>query len=230
VIKADTLGSLEALIKLLKEKEITIKKASIGNITKKDIADAEANYEKDPLMTVILGFNVKSEIKESNAKIIVNDVIYKLIEDFESWQTGERKRLEAKQIDLLIRPAKLQIMKGYVFRQSNPAVCGVDILAGSLKLGVPLMKADGKDLTEVKAMQKDQKNVEKAEKNEQVAISMGGVTIGRQLNEGDTLWVGVPEADFRKLKEFKKYLSKEEIEILKEISEIKRKDNPVWGV
>jgi len=43
VIKADTLGSLEALLKLLKEKNIPVKKASIGNISKKDISDAKIN-------------------------------------------------------------------------------------------------------------------------------------------------------------------------------------------
>jgi len=32
------------------------------------------------------------------------------------------------------------------------------------------------------------------------------------------------------LKELKKHLSKMEIEVLKEVAEIKRKDNPVWGV
>src|SRR5690606_20489955 len=35
IIKADTLGSLEALTKLLKEKDVPIRKATIGNITKK---------------------------------------------------------------------------------------------------------------------------------------------------------------------------------------------------
>ena len=47
VVKADSLGSLEALARLLKEKGIQISKVSVGNITKKDISDAEANYEKD---------------------------------------------------------------------------------------------------------------------------------------------------------------------------------------
>jgi len=232
VIKADTLGSLEALINLLREKEVPIKRATIGNLTKKDLADAEANYEHDPLQSVILGFNVEDEtgICKDNVKVITHNVIYKVIEDFEKWQEETRKALEAAQIDHLTRPAKIEIMKGYVFRQSNPAVCGVDVLEGVIKVGTPLMKKDGKTLTEVKAMQKDQENIDKAEKNEQVAVSMENVTVGRQINEGDTLFASIPEEHFIKFKEFKKFLSKEEIEILKEIAEIKRKDNPVWGV
>jgi len=51
VIKADSLGSLEALIKLLKEKNIDVKRASIGNISKKDISDASINFEKEDKQT-----------------------------------------------------------------------------------------------------------------------------------------------------------------------------------
>ncbi|MFH2027759.1 MAG: translation initiation factor IF-2, partial [Nanoarchaeota archaeon] len=231
VIKADTLGSLEALIKLLKEKEIDIKKATIGNIIKKDISDAEANFEKNPLLTVILGFNVKSTVeKTGNVKIITDEVIYKLIENFERWQDDKRRSLEAGEMDMLVKPCKVQIMKGYVFRQSNPAICGVDVLDGTIKVGTPLMKEDGKEITEVKAIQKDQENVDKAERNQQVAVSMGGVTVGRQINEGEILYSAISEHDFRKFKEFKQYLTKEETEIIKEVAKIKRKNNSVWGV
>ncbi len=230
VIKADTLGSLEALHKLLKEKDVMVKKASIGNITKKDISDAEANYEKDPLQAVVLGFNVLADIEAKNVKIISNNVIYKLIEELEKWQVEEKRRLEARELEELVMPCKFQIMKGYVFRQNNPAVVGVDVLGGIMKVGIPLMKDDGKKITEVKSMQMEQENIEEAEKGKQVAVSMEGVTVGRQINEGDILYSSTPEKDFRKLKELKKYLTEEEKQILKEIAQIKRKNNAVWGV
>jgi translation initiation factor 5B len=232
VVKADSLGSLEALIKLLKEKNILVKKASIGNISKKDISDASVNYERDPLHSAVLGFNVNlvSDITAQNVKVLTNNVIYKLIEDFEKYQQEEKKRLEGKEIEILVRPSKLQIMKGYIFRQNNPAVVGVDILAGNLKVGTPLMKSDGNTITEVKSIQHDKENVETAEKGKQVAVSLPKVTVGRQINENDTLYSAVPEEDFRKLKDFKKYLSEEEKGILKEIAKIMRDKNPMWGV
>ncbi|MBW2976104.1 translation initiation factor IF-2 [Candidatus Woesearchaeota archaeon] len=232
VIKADSLGSLEALIKLLKEKNISVKKASIGSISKKDVSEASTNYEKDPLNSVILGFNIGiiPGVKVQNAKVITSNIIYKLIEDFEKWQEQEKKRIEGREIEFLVRPCKLQIMKGYVFRQNNPAVVGVDILAGTLKVATPLMKKDGNRLTEVKSMQHDQESIEKAERGKQVAVSLPKVTVGRQIQENDILYSAVPEEDFRKLKELKKHLTKEEIEILKEIAEIMREKNPMWGI
>jgi translation initiation factor 5B len=237
IIKADTLGSLEAVVKLLKEKNIVVRKASIGNITKKDIAEAESVYKKDVFKSVILGFNIHVSpdalelAKKTKAKILTNAVIYRLLEDFEKWQEEERKRQEAKKLDLLIKPCKLRMLgKGYIFRQNNPAVFGVDVLAGELKAGTPLMKPDGTILKPVKSIQSEQETIEKAEKGKQVAVSIDGITIGRQIGEEDTLISDIPEEHFRKLKELKQYLSKEEIALLKEIAEIKRKHNPVWGV
>jgi len=211
IVKADTLGSLEAVDNLLKQKNIAIRKATIGDISKKDLTEAESMYEKDPLQTVILGFNVKISpdtepfVKSSKAKIIINEIIYKLIEDFEKWQEEERKRQEAKELENLVRPCKIKMLgKGYIFRQNNPAVFGVDMLAGELRSGMPLMKMDGSKIGIVKSLQVEQETVDKAEKGKQVAVSIDGITIGRQIEETDTFISDIPEQDFRKLRELKK--------------------------
>ncbi len=232
IVKADSLGSLEAVVNLLKEKKIPIKRATIGDIQKKDMQEALTIAEEDPTKSVILGFNVKdnSGICYDEVKVIVHDVIYKLIEDFDKWQEELKKRLEEKEMEALVMPCKIQIMKGYIFRQNNPAVVGVDVLEGVIKPGIPLMKKDGKEITEIKSIQLEQENVSKAEKGKQVAISLPNVTVGRQINEGDVLYSAITDKDFRKLKDLKKNLKREEITLLKEIAEIMRKIEPMWGV
>ncbi|MEA3429657.1 MAG: translation initiation factor IF-2 [Nanoarchaeota archaeon] len=233
IIKADTLGSLEALITLLKEKNIPIRKATIGSISKKDIRDAEANYEKEPLLSVILGFNILPDTNltiPENVKIITNDVIYRLIEDYEKWKEQETKKQQTKELDKLTLPCKFKIMEGYIFRQSSPAVVGVDILSGKIKTGTPIMNRDGKEITSLKSIQQDKDSLSEIKAGKQVAFSMDNVTVGRQINENDILYAAIPEEDFKTLKELKKLLNNEQIEILKEIAEIKRKNNPVWGV
>jgi len=231
ILKADSLGSLEALITVFREKNINIRKASIGNISKKDVIDAESNYEKDPLKSVIIGFNVSlnDDAKSEKVKIFTSDIIYKLIEDFEKWVEGETKRREASEVDMLVRPCKMSIMPGYIFRQNNPAVVGVDILEGKIKTNMRLMK-DVVPLTTIKSIQSEKKNVTESEKGKQVAISLDKVTVGRQINESDILYSVIPESDFRKLKELKKYLTEGEITILKEIAVMMRKENTLWGV
>ncbi|RLE47303.1 translation initiation factor IF-2 [Candidatus Woesearchaeota archaeon] len=230
IIKADALGSLEALSALLKEKNIPVRKASIGPITKKDLSDAEAIKEKDPLLGVILGFNIPKPEDTAGVPVFVHGVIYKLIEDFEDWQEEQRKAIQLSALDKLVKPCKIELLKGYVFRQSNPAIVGCEVLAGTLKSNTPLMNREGKLLTVAKGLQVDQKNVESAEKGKQVAVELPNVIVGRQIKEGDILYSAVPEEDFRKYKEFKEFLSPEEKEVLKEISRIMREHNPVWGV
>lgn len=233
VVKADSLGSLEAVEKLLRENGIKIKKASIGSITKKDVADAEASFESNPLDCAIVGFNVEAAagVKSTDkANIIKSEIIYRIIDDIKKWQDELRKKIEGKEFEGLARPCKIRIMRGYVFRQSNPAVVGVEILAGALKNGMSLMKNDGNPITQVKSMQQEQENIEKAEKGKQIAVSLTDITIGRQVHEDTVLYSAIPESHFKKLREFKKYLSSEEIELLKEIAEIMRNNNSLWGV
>jgi len=231
ILKADSLGSLEALIIIFREKNIEIRKASIGNISKKDVIDAKSNYEKDPLKSVVIGFNVSlnDDAKSEKVKIFTSDIIYKLIEDFEKWVVGEKKRREASEVDILVRPCKLKIMPGYVFRQNSPAVVGVDILEGKIKTNMQLMK-DVIHITTIKSIQSEKKSVKEAEKGKQVAISLDKVTVGRQINEGDILYSVIPENDFKKLKELKKHLTEGEITLLKEIAVMMRKEKESWGL
>ncbi len=227
VIKAESLGSLEALIKLLKEKDIPIKKASVGEITKKDIADASA--EENILYKVILGFNVR-EPENQEVKVIAHDIIYKIIEDYEKWVELQKKKQEEESLKALTRPAKIEIIKGCIFRQSNPAVVGVRVLAGTLRPDVDLIKLDGSKAGTIKTIQEENESVKKAEKGKEVAISLPGIIAKRQVDEGDVLIVDVSESNFKQLKKFKKMLSQEEKDLLKDLAELKRKDNSLWGV
>lgn len=228
IVKADSLGSLEALINLLKEKDIFIKRASVGNISKKDVMEASA--EKDPLNKVVIGFNVGVLEESKEIKMITHDVIYKIIEELANWRESERKRLEAKELEGLTKPCKMQIIPGCIFRQNNPAVVGVEVLLGTVTIGTPLMKADGSKVSEIKSMQLEGENIQEAEKGKQIAISIPHITVGRQINERDVLYSDLPSEHFVQFKKLKKYLKQDEIILLKEIAEIKRKENAVWGV
>jgi len=228
VVKADSLGSLEAVINLLRENNIKIKKASIGEISKKDIADASAELE--PLNKVIVGFNVKTIEESKEVKIITADIIYKIIDGIKKWQEEEKRKLEGKQLEGMTRPCKLQILPNCIFRQSNPAVVGVEVINGTLRGGIPLMKSNGNKASEVKTMQKEGENIKEAKKGEQVAIALPHLTVGRQINELDILYSDITEEEFIKYKKLKRFLNSDEIAILKEIAEIKRQESPVWGV
>jgi translation initiation factor 5B len=229
VAKADTLGSLEALVSLLKDKEVKIKKAAIGNITKTDIAEASSN--EDPLNQIVVGFNVKILEESKDVRIITNEVVYKIVDDIVEYKEKKSKELESKEFENLVKPFKLKIMPGCMFRQLNPAIVGVDVLIGTARAGTPLMTSEGKKLTELKEIQDNKETVSEAKQGKEVAISLPNVTCGRQIKENDVLYSNIPQEDFKKLKKLmKKYLNESEVQLLKEIAKIKRNVNPTWGM
>ncbi len=236
VLKADTLGSLEALITLMREKGILIRKATLGEVNKKDIIDAASSKTEDETFVVVLGFNINvpkdvvAYAQENNVKIITSQVIYHLLDAYTQWKETKKKELEAKELEHVTKPCKIQILSGYIFRQNNPAVCGVAILEGELQTGVWLMKKDGTKVDHVKSLQKEKETVSEGKRGDNLAISLPNITIGRQLFEEDILYSMISEDEFRKLKDLKKYLSKEQKELLKEIAEIERRKNPMWGI
>ncbi len=236
ILKADTIGGLEALQHLLREKNIPIASSLLGNITKKDLSQVESMKEKNESYAVLIGFNVQlppeleEYVQSRNIKLILNDVIYKILEDYQAFVQQLKKDIELRQLSLIVRPCKFQVLKGYVFRQSHPAIVGVEIEAGSIRTGDPILNGNGKRIASVKSLQEGAEPVTKAEQGKQLALAMDGITIGRQVQEGDFLYTDVPEGDFKKLKALKKYLSPHEADALREIVAIKRKKEPTWGM
>lgn len=236
ILKADTLGSLEAAINLLKQKEIPIKRAGIGPVNKRDIVEASSNLANDPLRAFVLGFHVKAsdamlkEAKEAKVDIIAEDVIYKMIERYEELIEERERKLERESISGLTMPAKFKILPQYIFRQSGPAIAGIAVLGGTLKPGVSVMNRDGKKVGTIKTLEDAGKKLEKLPKNQQAAASISGLTLGRQAKGGDDLYVSLTENEFRSLKENKKFLDPDDIEILKEVAQIKRQSKETWGI
>ena len=88
---------------------------------------------------------------------------------------------------------------------------------------------DDKEVGEIKQIQIQGKNVEEAKIGDKVAISIIGPTVGRQIDESDTLYTDVPSSDYKKMMQLEKFLTEHEKSVLQEIAEIKRKKEPMYG-
>jgi translation initiation factor 5B len=235
IVKADTLGSLEVLVKMLRDRNIPIKKADIGDINKEDINIALSMKEKYPQYSVIVGFNIginkndEEYVKSSNINLIISNIIYDLIEKIEKY-INDIKYNKEKILRELPPIGKIKILKGNIFRRSNPAIVGIEVLGGEIRKDVYLINLDGKIIGRILAIQKEKKNIDIAMKNDKVAISIDDAVVGRNLFEDDILYTFISENDYRKFKENKDILNDEQKEILKEIANIMRKENPAWGL
>jgi len=233
IAKADSLGSLEALLVLLKQNNISVVKAGIGNINKTDIISAKANLEINELDAIIVGFNVaiEEDAKEikGKTKILTEEVIYKLIENTTEYRSKKRKEIEKKRLMGLTTLCKLKILHQYVFRNTKPAIFGAKIEAGKIISGLNMVNNKGEKIGRIKNIQSENKSVEEATENMEVAISIPGINFDRQLKTEEFLYSNISESQFKNFKKNKDLLSQNEVKILQEIAEIKRKEKADWG-
>ncbi|MCK4222857.1 translation initiation factor IF-2 [Candidatus Bathyarchaeota archaeon] len=237
ILKTDALGSLEAIAESLKRLDVPIRLADVGDVSKRDIVEAEVVKVHEPLYGVVLAFNIKvlpdAEIEaiDHRVKIFQHGIIYHLIDDFIAWVRSEREKVIQHELEYMIRPGKIQIMQGYIFRKAKPAIVGVKVLAGQIKPRLVLIKVDGTDVGEIKQIQDRGKAVSEAKAEMEVAVSLDKPVVGRHINEKDTLYVRVPEAHARALlTRLKHQLTTEEVETLEEYVELMRKiTTPFWA-
>lgn len=233
LIKADTIGSLEALIKESKEKGIEIRKADIGNVSKRDINEADATT--DTLNKVIFAFNVKilpeaqEELEKTRITIFRHDVIYTIMEQYDEWYSRAKEALDKALRQEYVHPGMIKLLPEYVFRVSHPAIVGVRVLSGRIHQDIKLLREDGSVIGRIKGIQSQNQSVDEAKQGEEVAISIEGVTVGRQIKNNDVLFTDIPEEDAKKLRDLK-LLNIDERDVLEKIFEIKRKTEKFWGM
>jgi len=237
VVKADTLGSLEAAAAALEEAEIPVMRAEVGDVAARDVS--VASTVEQPEQRAILAFNVdvleeaERRAGEEGVRIFEHDVIYRLVEAYEEFvEELEREQRDAV-LENIHRPARFRILPDHVFRQSNPAVVGVEVLAGTLKRNVSVCRFEGAEPERVGRVEgiKDQgEDVEAARAGERVSVAIDGPTVGRQIEEGDELWVELPEKHATVLEaELDDELPDDEREALTRYLDKRRERDPFWG-
>jgi translation initiation factor 5B len=237
IVKADTLGSLEAMAEILKANNVQVRIADIGDISKRDVIEASVVKVHEPLVGAVLAFGVKIlpdaeiEAEANGVKIFRDPIIYNLIDNYLEWVKEKREAKSEKEFEALVKPGKITVLPNCIFRRAKPAVFGVEILGGRLKPKVSLLRIeDGSDLGEVQQIQDKGKAIGEAKVGMQVAVSMDKPIAGRHVFERDVLFVKVPEADAKLLlSAHLDDLTSEEQEVLKEYITLMRKKIPFWA-
>ncbi len=230
VVKADTLGTLEAVVSMLEKRNIPIRIADVGPLTRREVIEASIVAKEDKYLGVILLFNVKApaDVEElaraEGVKIFYDNVIYRLIESYEKWVNEEKSKEMLRKLQETTFPAKFQVLPGYVFRRSNPAIVGVRVLGGVIRPGYKIMRSDGRPLGRIYQIQLKGKALNEARAGSEVAISIeGDVLVGRHFDEGDILYTDPSEDEINRiLTEFPSEVSKEVLDLIKEIIKIKQ--------
>jgi translation initiation factor 5B len=230
-ICADALGGLEALAFECREGNIPVHEATVGPVGRPTIIRMAT--VREPSHRAVLAFNVpvlpdaQPEGDAGPVRIFRGDVMYRVIEEYTKWRDERLRALEVQRRLELVHPAKIEILPGFIFRASKPAIVGVKVLGGTIRPGVRLMKTDGTEVGVLKGLQKDGESVAAAEELSELAASIDGAVVGRNVKEGDQLLVAIPESAARALRG--QGLTPRETEILEEVARIHRPTHPFWG-
>jgi len=229
VVKADALGSLEAIAQSLERNGVPVRLADVGDVAKRDVIEASIVKEDEELYGVILAFNVKilpdaqEEAFARGVKIFEDRIIYGLLDSYLKWMREQKERRLQREFEALVKPGKIRLMPGFVFRRSKPAIIGVEVLVGRIKPKYRLVREDGQIVGSIMQIQDKGENVQEATSGMQVAISIDKPIVGRHIKEGDVLHVWVPDRDRRLLLEkFSDRLSPEEVEELNALAKLRK--------
>lgn len=231
-IKADAIGSLEALAFEAKAAGIPIRKYSVGEISRRDIVETAACG--DCYNKVILGFNTEmskdaaAEAENQDIKVFTNPVVYRLIEEFLEWMEESKKKQDSDKRSEYSFPAKFMIMPNHVFRVTKPAIVGVRVLAGRIKPGQKLLTSEGKEIGKIKSIRDGEDVVKEATQGQEIAVAIDDVTIGRQVDVEDILYVDLIGSSLKELQAMN--LTEDEKMTLEETVSLKRRTEPFWGM
>ncbi|MCW4003002.1 MAG: translation initiation factor IF-2 [Candidatus Bathyarchaeota archaeon] len=237
IVKADTLGSLEAMAELLRANNVQIRIADVGDISKRDVVEASVVKTREPLVAAVLAFGVKvlpdaeEEAEANGIPIFREPIIYNLVTNYLEWARSKREAKSEAEFEALVKPGKVMVLPGCIFRRAKPAIFGVEVLGGRLKSRWGLLRAeDGSDVGDVQQIQDQGKAVGEAKVGMQVAVSMDKPIVGRHVFEKDVLYVKVPEADAKLLlTAHLDDLTAQEQEVLKEYVTLMRKKTMFWA-
>lgn len=217
-LQASSLGSLEALIALVKNENIPVASVGIGkNLSRKDILKMKAIKEKDANVGIMLCFDTKidkemMDLAESqHIKIFEALIIYNLIDKYKEYTEKLISMNKKKNMAELIYPCKLKIIPEYIFTKRSPLILGVEIIEGKLKINMPLFVKHEDEIIQVgkvTSMIMEKKSVEVADKGGKLSIKIETTDapklIGRDIKVTDLMYSTLTRRSIDVLKEFYK--------------------------
>jgi translation initiation factor 5B len=138
IIKADALGTLEAFTNYVKSMNIPVRLADVGPVSRRDIIEAFVSRELNKYYGCIFAFNVKvlpdakDEAASKGIPIFYNNIIYRIVEEYQEWVEKIKLEERQKEFSTLILPGAVKILPGYIFRKSEPAIFGVGVIFGRI--------------------------------------------------------------------------------------------------
>jgi translation initiation factor 5B len=148
------------------------------------------------------------------------------------WVTTAKEPQKKERLQSITRPSAIRIIPKLVFRNSKPAIAGVEIMSGIIEKGATLINDKGMYVGRVESMEDNGESLPKSARGSKVAMAIADATFEKDFEEGDVLYVDMDERNYMAvLNELGDKMLDDEILTLDELKEIKQQtEDPNWGV
>eukprot|EP00758_Cryptobia_borreli_P003300 Tbor_TRINITY_DN3670_c0_g1::TRINITY_DN3670_c0_g1_i1::g.392::m.392/K03243/EIF5B; translation initiation factor 5B len=230
LVQSSTLGSLEALLTFLKEKNIPVAKVNLGPLHKSHLDRVLAIKQKYPRYACVLAFDVpiteqaQQVAKTNNIEIFSAKIIYHLFDSFVAYNKRYEEAEEAKLRKVAVFPVLLKIQEA--IRRSNPMILSVMVSRGNLHIGTPLaVMREGRVVIigTVVVIHKDEKEVPIGRQGGNYTIKIinsndSNICFGKHFVESDELVSAITRQSVDAVKNFSKELDQDAINLLRTLT------------
>jgi len=235
-VQGSLLGSLEALLELLKQDKIPYSNVRLGNVIKSDVVKASIMLEHDPKFACILALDVEVErdaqeyADAKGVRIFKEDTVYRLFDSFKKHIQNHQKKKREEFKNIAVFPCMLSILPQHIYRKSNPIIVGVRVDAGVVKIGTPLCVKSKDSFIQigiVADIQKNEKTIPIGKKGDEICLKIENVSddapkmMGHHFDADDIIMSSISRQSIDACKEhFRSELKNEDWKLIIELKTV----------
>ena len=209
VVKARTFGGLEAVLYELKKRKIPISHAEVGPVNKRDVREilATGNDEHKFLIALAVKGNVQVEKELKDAakskksvdfNYVQGEILYQIMDQIDELVETIRKEAENSSDGPIFRPAQIRYLN--MSFKDKPAVFGVQVLKGQIRVGQELLRDDGTGRILGKIMSIGTEGEKVAHEGQQVPIQVNIRFSRSNISDNEIFYGNVLEEDSKNMK------------------------------
>ena len=231
VVKARTVGGLEALLYELAKRKIPISSAEVGPINKADLRRIHATEKPEHRFLIGLSVEGNDQVQQQLDDILEgredadfhylqSNIIHQITEQMDSVLEEIQAKIAGSA--LIFKPGQIRhiLYNGKSHFKDKPAAFPVHVVKGQIRVGQELLRNDGSGRTLGKILSIGNEGQLTAHEGEKVSIGMGIRYTRSNISEGDEFWADIPENQAKFIKNIP--LSESEKSAFDEIVKIHR--------
>ena len=152
VVKARTFGGLEAVLYELIKRKIPISHAEVGPVNKRDMREVLTTQNDEHKFLIALAVKgnsqVEKELKDAakskdsaDFHYIQGDILYQIMDQIDELTEVIREKVATSNTGPVFRPAQIRYLN--MSFKDKPAVFGIQVLKGQIRVGQKLLRNDG---------------------------------------------------------------------------------------